>query len=122
MEAFDVVPFPHKDVRIPVRKYDGKRLPSPTKSYPDAIATNVLHHEYNNQVCIDELKRVTRQRIVLIETVPVGTDKQAIERDRWRTFMNDVMWNSILKKPNVGISISGTYETPDGWIDRLEKN
>lgn len=121
MEGFDVSPFTHVTVSEPVMQYDGCHIPRFDQSYDDAIATNVLHHEARNQKCIDELTRLTRHRLTIIETVPTGKSPEEIENDRWRTFMNDVMWNSILKKPKTGIPIPGSYETPERWIERFQE-
>lgn len=121
VEIFDIVPFPHPSVRLPVQAYDGKRIPRPDRHYHDSVATNVLHHEVDNDNCLKELQRLTQKRIILIETVPVWADTEGIKRDFWRTFMNDVMWNSILKKPGTKIPIPWAYRTPQKWEEALEK-
>jgi hypothetical protein len=118
VDAYDVNPFDSPATAIVVHKFDGKRLPAPNSHYQAALLTNVMHHEKNNQQIIDELTRTVTERLVIIETVPVGNTPEEIQQDAERTFVNDCFWNRLLHIAN--IPVPGTYETPQGWIDRIE--
>lgn len=53
---------------LPLTKItEGQRIPARNKSFDTTICILVLHHSDNPEFILDELVRVTRQRIVIIE-------------------------------------------------------
>jgi len=50
--------------------YDGHVLPYPDNSFDVVLAMFVLHHIPHNKSIIDELKRVCKKRIILVEDMP----------------------------------------------------
>jgi SAM-dependent methyltransferase len=114
-EAVEVRNWKHKEVSIPFLIFDGRMVPVDDKYYEAAIMTNVAHHEENNEVILQELTRITRKRLVIIETVP---ENDGIEQ-RERTFVTDALWNRFLFYAD--IPVPGTYELAEGWIRRFKK-
>lgn len=119
--GLDVRAYRRPDINVRIEIYDGHNIRFGNKRFNAALATNVLHHAADNETCIAELSRVVRDRLVIIETVPVGTTPDAIEKDRLRTFMNDYFYNRLLHDPKFDVPVPGTYETPQGWIDRFAR-
>ena len=105
----------------PVYQFDGIRSHFNDKVFETSIATNVLHHEAENERCLNELDRLTQRKLIIIETVPVGATPEDIDKDKLRSFMNDYFYNRLLHDPTFDVPVPGTYETPQGWIDRIEK-
>ncbi|MFC1627372.1 class I SAM-dependent methyltransferase [Patescibacteria group bacterium] len=50
---------------IPVKKYDGKRLPFPNNSFDCVMMIDVLHHSNNPEMIIKEAKRVSRKFVLI---------------------------------------------------------
>jgi Fe-S cluster biosynthesis and repair protein YggX len=84
------------------------------------LLTNVLHHEKNNEKIIDELDRIVRRRLVILETVPIGETENDMEQDKDRTFMNDYLYNHLFH--NADVPVPGTFETPNKWIERFSNH
>ncbi|MDQ7824428.1 MAG: class I SAM-dependent methyltransferase [Candidatus Eremiobacteraeota bacterium] len=55
--------------RIPVVIYDGERLPFADKHFDAALVAYALHHCQNVGGILNELKRVTRKKIIIIEEI-----------------------------------------------------
>lgn len=117
IEGFDVRTYVNPAVTVPIKFFDGKRLPAPDGAYEAAVLTNVLHHEKDNEKILAELDRVVTKRLVILETVPVGKTEEEMEADKDRTFMNDYLYNRLFH--NADVPVPGTFETPSGWIKRL---
>jgi hypothetical protein len=100
--------------------FDGLKTEFNRAHFSQSIVTNVLHHAANNESCIAELSRITRKRLVVIETVPEGQTEDEAEADRFRTFMNDYFYNRLLHDPSIDVPVPGTYETAAGWKQRFE--
>lgn len=118
----DVRAYRNPNVTAHIDVYNGRNVRFGKGHFDAALATNVLHHAEDNEMCIEELSRVTRNRLVIIETVPIGQTPADIEKDRLRTFMNDYFYNRLLHDPKFDVPVPGTYETPQGWIDRFENH
>jgi len=56
---------------LPLIIYDGHRLPFQDKSFDTTIIVFVLHHLAHKQQLLKEVKRVTKQRILIVEDTPV---------------------------------------------------
>ncbi len=61
----DIIDYSDND--IDVLLFDGKAIPLESKSVDISIAAFVLHHTRDQAALIAEMKRVTRQRIVIFE-------------------------------------------------------
>ena len=119
IEGFDVAGYQASNVdRGLVAQFDGDSVPRDDEHYDTILVTNVFHHELNNQKCLDECYRLLKPggTMVVIETVP-----QRDTPEEWdRTYWNDWFYNRPFH-PGVPIPVPGTYETPQGWIDRFKK-
>jgi len=115
IDGVDVRDFKNKGVTIPILVFDGKKVPVKDSFYEAALMTNVAHHEENNEDILQELTRIVRKKLVIIETVPA--DESRVEWER--TFVNDVLWNRFFNYAD--IPVPGKYELPANWIRRFTK-
>ena|GEM_PF-723331 len=53
--------------RAPVVLYDGSRIPFPDQSFDVTILITMLHHVPDPQALFKEVRRVTRQKVVVVE-------------------------------------------------------
>ena len=113
----DVRNYKEKHATVPFMQFDGHRLPVVDGTFEAGLMTNVAHHEKFNQRILDELSRTVTDKLVIIETVPVGASEEEIATDRERTFMNDYLYNRLFH--NADVPVPGTYETPEGWKSRF---
>lgn len=119
IEGVDVRDFRGKGVTIPIQIFDGYKIDVADKNYENAILTNVIHHEKNNEEILKELDRIVRSKLVIIETVPEADTEEESKKDWGRMLLNDTLWNRFFNYAN--IPVPGTYETPKRWIERFEK-
>ncbi|MGD0328233.1 MAG: class I SAM-dependent methyltransferase [Minisyncoccia bacterium] len=47
--------------------YDGRRMPFDDNAFETSIATYVLHHAFDRKALLEEMRRVTSKRIILVE-------------------------------------------------------
>ncbi len=120
IEGGDVRDYKAPGVTIPVRIFNGKRVDVSDGQYDAALMTNVAHHEKNNEAILEELTRIAKQKLVVIETEPTGDTEEEIKKDAERTFANDYLYNRLFH--NADIPVPGTYETPQGWEERFKKH
>ncbi len=118
IEGGDVCNYKAPGVTIPVKVFNGKHVDVRDGSYEAALMTNVAHHEKNNEVILEELSRIAKNKLVVIETVPAGDNEEEIKKDAERTFANDYLYNRLFH--NADVPVPGTYETPKGWEDRFK--
>ncbi len=119
VEAWDVISFPNEKTAYPVQIFDGYKLPVDDKAYQCTYFTNVLHHIADNEKAMGEISRVTGVRLIMVETVSEGKTKQEIAEDWSRTFMNDVLWNTLFN--HIDTPVPGTYDTGEKWIKRFQR-
>ena len=50
---------------IPIKEYDGKKLPFPDNSFDCVIIIDVLHHDENPEIILKEAKRVSKKYILV---------------------------------------------------------
>lgn len=50
---------------IPIKKYDGKKLPFPNNSFDCVMLIDVLHHDENPETILQEAKRVSKKYILI---------------------------------------------------------
>ena len=120
IEGVDVRDFRAQTTTVPIKIFDGHHVSVADGYYEMGLMTNVAHHEKDNEKIIEELTRIIKRRLVVIETVPTGSTYEEVEADRGRTFLNDALWNRYFQ--NANIPVPGTYETPEGWILRFQKH
>jgi hypothetical protein len=124
VEGGDVRDFRLPYVTVPFRPLktassDGKIVNVKAGYYDTAVLTNVIHHERENEMILRELDRITKTKLIVIETVPDGSGPAEIEEDLERTFAVDALWNRFFIDGD--IPVPGTYETPEGWVKRFKK-
>ncbi len=119
IEGVDVRNFKGKNVSVPVRIFDGYKVPVSDKQYEAAVLTNVIHHEKDNEKILEELDRIVEKNLIIIETVPEADNDTAAKKDWGRMLLNDTLWNRFFNYAN--IPVPGTYETPNQWIERFKK-
>ncbi len=119
IEGVDVRSYTDPKVTVPISTFDGGTVDAPDKAFEAGVITNVLHHEQNNEKIIRELDRIVEKKIIVIETVPMGGSEEEMDQDKDRTFMNDYFYNRLFH--NADVPVPGTYETPQGWVDRFKK-
>lgn len=117
IEGVDVRDFRAENVTVPIRQFDGYQVPVPDNHFECAVLTNVIHHEAPNGRLLQELTRIARRKLVIIETVPEGESDEEAASDWGRMILNDALWNRFFNRAN--IPCPGTYETPQGWIRRF---
>lgn len=120
IEGVDVRLYKAPNVTVPIKLFDGSHAEVEDGAYEAGLLTNVLHHEKNNEKILDELDRIVRRKVVILETVPVGEIEDDMEKDKNRTFMNDYLYNRLFH--NADVPVAGTYETPKKWIDRFTQH
>ena len=60
------------DAAIPIRKFDGERIPYPSNSFDAVMAIDVLHHVTDAEALVREMKRVSSHRIVIKDHIKSG--------------------------------------------------
>ncbi len=73
--------------KAPVVLYDGKRMPFQDKSFDVSLLITVLHHIADVKAVIQEAKRVTRKKVIVIE------DLYRHNLGRWWTILRDRIYN-----------------------------
>jgi len=66
--------------------YDGHVLPYPDNSFDVVLAMFVLHHIPHNESIVNELKRVCKNRIILVEDTPITWYHRMISRIHYLFF------------------------------------
>lgn len=119
-EGVDVRLYKASNITVPIKLFNGDHVEAADGEYEAGLLTNVLHHEKNNEKILDELDRVVRHKLVVLETVPIGETEKVMEQDKDRTFMNDYLYNRLFHSADV--PVPGTFETPQKWIERFTKH
>lgn len=130
-------PAPDGQKPLPFQQYDGEHLPFEHQRFAQAVMTNVAHHagetdnaaggSKSNEPTLRELCRVTKNRIVVIETIPdpdkIKTDglECAYERTRWNDYLYNRLFHARVNGGTVrtDIPVPGRYETAEGWVERF---
>jgi ubiquinone/menaquinone biosynthesis C-methylase UbiE len=120
VEGVDIRTYKSPNVTIPVALFDGKHVDVSDGKYEAGLLTNVLHHEKDNESILKELDRIVSNRLVVLETVPVGENDEEMGKDKDRTFMNDYLYNRLFHNANV--PVPGAFETPKDWVKRFEQH
>ena len=120
IEGVDVRLYKASNITIPIKLFNGGRVDVKDEEYSAGLLTNVLHHEKENEKILNELDRIVKNKLVILETVPVGNTEEAMEQDKDRTFMNDYLYNRLFHSADV--PVPGTFETPQKWIERFSRH
>jgi len=120
IEGVDVRLYTASNVKVPITLFNGSNVNVADGTYEAALLTNVLHHEEANERILEELDRIVRRKLVILETVPAGETEEAMEHDKDRTFMNDYLYNRLFH--NADVPVPGTFEIPKKWIERLTQH
>lgn len=120
IEGVDVRLYKASNINVPIKLFNGNHVDVADKEYGSGLLTNVLHHEKENEKILNELDRIIKNKLVILETVPVGQTEEDMERDKDRTFMNDYLYNRLFHSADV--PAPGTFETPQKWIERFSQH
>jgi SAM-dependent methyltransferase len=69
----------HNETALPLQLYDGRTLPYLDNAFDVSMLGFVLHHASDPDTLVDEVKRVTRGRVLVLEDTP----RNALERRIW---------------------------------------
>jgi hypothetical protein len=116
----DVRCYPASNVKIPMRLLDGYHHQAPDGTYEAGLVIYTLHHDRENENILEELNRIVRRRLIILETVPMKVDDADMQLELDRIFMNDYLYNRIFH--DADIPVPGTYETPGRWVSRFAKH
>lgn len=120
IEGVDIRVYRAPNVTVPITLFNGGRVEVDDGKFEAGLLTNVFHHEKDNEKIINELDRIVKRKLVIIETVADGATEESMEQDRDRTFMNDYLYNRLFH--NADVPVPGAYETPKQWIHRFDQH
>lgn len=108
--GIDTVAINHTDFKV--IKYEGGRLPFEDNEFDVVISSFVLHHTDNPEFYLEELKRVSRRKIVLMEDVYNNKVEEKI------TKAMDLFLNRALSKE---IKVPYNFRSVSQWKENFEK-
>ncbi len=94
----------HRAPQIPIKVFDGKKIPYPDNSFDVVIVLDVLHHTTDIASQLQELKRVTKKQLIIkdhLSTSPLA--KLMIAGADW---LSNVIFD---------IPCAFNYPTREGW-------
>jgi SAM-dependent methyltransferase len=97
---------------IPVLIYDGQSLPFEDKSIDAAIVIYVLHHCQDIDSVLEEIKRVTKKKIIIVEEVYRGA------MDRFLLHFHDTIGNRMLSSK---MDIPLNFQTIESWKETFTR-
>lgn len=105
------------ETALPLRLYDGTKLPYADKSFDIATLVFVLHHTGDHERILREAARVARRRIIVVEDTPVNI------RERWAQWLLDTALSIEhgFATPHTCNSIGRWREVFDTLALRLER-
>ena len=100
-----------KNIFIPIKSYDGKRIPFKSKSFDVVMAIDVLHHTHDPIKVLKEMARVSHRYILIKDhTANNFYDKNLLK------FM-DYFGNKLY-----GVVLPYNYLSKDQWARAFKKN
>lgn len=118
----DVIDYVDPRVTLPFQLYDdGANIPAGNRSHDTAILTNVLHHSVNPLHLLEDSWRVTKRRLIIIESVyadmaragETGVPFCLSERDQFiYTSFFDWFYNRVL---HCDVPVPFNYLSPQAW-------
>jgi len=87
-------------------RFDGRRIPLRDGSFDIALLSNVLHHAVEPRALLQEVRRVTRSRVII---------KDHLTRGR----LDDLLLTAldVLGNLRFGAQVSATYLGVNEWVD-----
>lgn len=92
----------------PVTIYDGKKLPFKNNQFSKSLLIAVLHHSNNPAQLLKEAKRVTSEKIIIMEDIFTDLPSRII------TFLGDCLVNFEIHSPF-------RNHTKEDWVKIFEK-
>jgi SAM-dependent methyltransferase len=126
----DVLVRPH--AQIPVREFDGRRLPFPDNDFDTLLAVDVLHHAAEPEQLLRELTRVARKRVVIkdhrLNGLFAGATLRFMDRvgnarhgvDMPHNYWREAQWREAFDR--LGLRVDywtrdvGLYPAPASWL------
>lgn len=108
VSGIDVLPW--DDAHIPVKTFDGLRLPHPDDAFDVVLLSDVLHHSEDPEQLLREAARVARTCVVLKDHTLSGLLAGPTLR-----FMDEV------GNRRFGVRRTGDYWTEPRWRDTIER-
>ncbi len=93
--------------------FDGRTLPFPDKSMDSTLVFTVLHHADDPLRLLQESMRVTRKRILVIESIYLN------ETDRQVNIFQDWFYNRVLHE---GVNVPLNFQSPEGWKKTFQRH
>lgn len=99
-----------------VKVYDGKHIPRTNGYYDQAWETTVLHHFDDPTKGVKEMSRISKKRIIILETLPLSLTKDK-KKNLDITFVADYYYRLLLKSSE---PVPGSYKSEEEWIKLFE--
>ncbi len=90
--------------RIPRSMYDGRNIPYPDDSFDTVMALDVLHHTRDIPAVLEEIKRVSRNHIIIKDHMTYGLFSHCL-----------VSLADYLSNAPYGIPCAFNFPTPKRW-------
>ncbi|MCX6772079.1 MAG: methyltransferase domain-containing protein [Candidatus Micrarchaeota archaeon] len=94
-------------------KYNGKTLPFESKNFDTTLLLTVLHHSENPLAVLREAMRVTKERIIVIESICFNQEHRRLN------MLIDWFYNRVV---HTGVFCPFNFQTPWGWEKTFAKN
>ncbi len=130
IEGIDVLVRP--GAKIPVREYDGRRIPYPDRSFDVVLFVDVLHHTTNAAELIREAVRVARRGVLIkdhaCENAFDARTLQLMDRvgnERYSValpfnYLARSQWTELFERAGASVESwtdrIGLYPAPVGWL------
>ena len=108
----DVVDYVDKRVPIPLVLYGGAGPLPIAPSVDSSLLLTVLHHAEDPVALFEETARVTRQRIIIIESVVPPSDAESFASEFEFAAFFDWFYNRVLHKD---VPVPYNYNSTNGW-------
>lgn len=106
---------------IPIKKYDGKRIPFPDNSFDCVMIIDVLHHDKNPKIILKEARRVSKKYVLvkdhfwnnktdflLLKYVDyIGNKPYGVALPY--NFLRIIEWENLIEEANLKISKSQKF-------------
>jgi len=98
---------------MPLVKFDGKTLLFQSKSFDTTLLLTVLHHAENPLKVLHEAMRVTKGRIIIIESICFNQEHRRLN------MLLDWFYNRVVHN---GVNCPFNFQAPWGWENTFAKN
>ena len=98
---------------MPLVKFDGKTLPFESKSFDTTLLLTVLHHAKNPLQVLHEAMRVTKERIIVIESICFNSEHRRLN------MLLDWFYNRVV---HADVPCPFNFQAPWGWENTFAKN